>query len=246
MAHVSIEAELDLDDPMLVEGLPGIGLVGKIAADHLVSTLDMTYYGYLRCDGLPQVATYRGESSVLRPPVRLYADEPNDLLVLQSDVPVSPENADDFAGCLTGWLAEEDVTPLLISGLPTEKDDEPPELYGVATGEGEGLLDEAGIVPPREGGVVSGPTGALLYEAGVTDLGSVGLIAEASPQFPDPEAARVVLEHGVGPLTGVDVDTDELVDQAEEIRDARERLAERMRQAEADESSQARPLRMFQ
>ncbi len=246
MAHVSITADLDLDAPTLVEGLPGIGLVGKIAADHLVSTFDMTLYGSLHCEGLPQVATYEGESSALRPPVRLYADEERNLLVLQSDVPVSSQSADEFASCLTNWLVENDVMPLYISGLPSEKGDEVPELYGVATGDGTALLDEAGIVPPRESGLVSGPTGALLYEASTRDLTSVGLIAEASRQFPDPEAARAVLEHGVAPLADIEVDTDELVEQAEEIRDARERLAQRMQQAENDESSQAQPLRMFQ
>ncbi|WP_254537338.1 proteasome assembly chaperone family protein [Halomarina litorea] len=246
MAHISIRADVDLDTPTLVEGLPGIGLVGKIAADHLVTTFDMTYYASLHCEGLPQVATYQGESSDLRPPVRLYADESRDLLVLQSDIPVSPGSADDFASCLTNWLVENDVTPLYISGLPSEKENDVPELYGVATGEGEAMLDDAGIVPPRESGLVSGPTGALLYEAGARDLTSVGLIAEASPQFPDPEAARVVLEHGVSPIADVEVETNKLVEQAEEIRDARERLAQRMQQAESDESSQAQPLRMFQ
>lgn len=246
MAHVSIAADLDLDAPTLVEGLPGVGLVGKIAADHLVSTYEMTYYGAIHCDGLPEVATYRGESSALRPPVRLYGDEERNLLVLQSDVPVSPQSADDFASCLTDWLADRDVTPLYISGLPNEKDEEPPELYGVATGNGEDLLDDGGIVPPRESGLVSGPTGALLYEAGTRDLTSVGLIVEASPQFPDPEAARAVLRHGITPLTDLEVDTEKLVEQAEEIRNARERLAQRMQQTESDESSQARPLRMFQ
>lgn len=246
MAHVDIHADIDLAEPTLVEGLPGVGLVGKIAADHLVSTFEMDYYGSVHCDGLPEVAIYRGEDSQLRPPVRLYADAERDLLVLQSDVPVSPQNAEDFANCLTSWIGDHDVTPLFVSGLPSEKETDVPELYGVSTGDGEALLDEGGIVPPAEAGMISGPTGALLYEAGRRGRTAVGLIAEADKQFPDPEAARVVLEHGVEPLTGVDAPTDDLVDQAEEIRDARERLAQRMQQAESDESSQAQPMRMFQ
>jgi uncharacterized protein len=238
--------DIDFDDPMLVEGLPGVGLVGKIAADHLVSTFEMDYYGAVHCDGLPQVATYQGESSDLRPPVRLYADGERDLLVLQSDVPVSPENAEDFASCLTSWLGDNGVTPLFVSGLPSEKESDVPELYGVSTGDGNDLLDDGGIVPPAQSGLISGPTGALLYEAGRRNRTTVGLIAEANKQFPDPEAARAVLKHGVSPLAGIDVDTDDLVEQAEEIRNAREQLAQRMQQAEDDESTQAQPLRMFQ
>ncbi|MFC7155563.1 proteasome assembly chaperone family protein [Halomarina halobia] len=245
MAHIAVRTDLSLSSPTLVEGLPGVGLVGKIAADHLVDTLGMTHYADVHCEGIPRVAVYHGESSEVKPPVRLYADEERDLLVLQSDVPVSPQSATDFASCIVGWLDEHDVTPLFLSGLPSEKDSGTPELYGVSTGDGERLLDEGGIVPPAESGYVSGPTGALLYEACQHGLAGVGLIVEADPQFPDPEAARVILKHGVGQLLDVEVNTDRLVEQAEEIRDARERLAQRMQQA-ADESTQAQPLRMFQ
>ncbi|MFD1513516.1 proteasome assembly chaperone family protein [Halomarina rubra] len=246
MAHIAVHSDVELDAPAMVEGLPGLGLVGKIAADHLVSSLDLEYYAAVHCDGIPQVSVYQADSSDLLPPVRLYVNDDGTLLVLQSDIPVSPQVAGGFAECITSWVVENDVTPLYISGLPSEKDADVPDLYGVATGDGNALLDEAGIVPPAEGGLVSGPTGALLAEAGEQGVTSVGLIAEASKQFPDPEAARSVLEYGVEPLADVEVDTDDLVDQAEEIREARERLAERMQQAEGDESSQAQPLRMFQ
>ncbi|WP_435077339.1 proteasome assembly chaperone family protein [Halococcus sp. AFM35] len=245
MAHIDVVADdIKLDEPMLVEGLPGLGLVGKIVADHLVDSFGMDYYAGVHCSGVPQVGVYRGERSALRPPVRLHADAERNLLVLQSDVPVSPNEATGFADCITGWLADNDVTPLYLSGLPDQSDDVP-EVYGVSTGAGNDLLDEAGIVPPAEGGLVSGPTGALLYHAEQADYTSVGLIAETNPQFPDPEAARALLDGGIEPLTGIDIDTSDLVEQAEEIQEARERLAERMHQAD-DESSQAEPIRMFQ
>ena len=246
MANVKIVNEdIDPSGSMLVEGLPGVGLVGKIVADHLVRTFEMGCYAEVHCDGVPQAAVYRGERSELRPPVRIHADEERNLLVLQSDVPVSPSEATEFAACITGWLESNDVTPLYLSGLPNQSDDVP-ELYGVYTGNAKHLLDEAGIVPPAEGGLISGPTGALLYQAGLSNLDGVGLIAETNPQFPDPEAARAMLEHGISPITGLDIDTDELTEQAEQIQNAREQLAQRMQQAEDDQSSQAEPIRMFQ
>lgn len=245
MAHIAVKDEtIELDNPTLVEGLPGAGLVGKIAADRLVGELEMTYYGAVYCDGLPPVAVYRGEDSTLRPPVRLYAAEAADLLVLQSDVPVSPSSAPEFATCLTNWLAEEDVVPIYLSGLGGQKEGAP-NVYGVATGDGEALLDEAGIVPPVDSGFVSGPTGALMYRAEQTGLNGVGLVVECDAQFPDPEAARVLIDAGIAPIAGIDVETESLVEQAENIRNARERLAQRMQEA-GDESSEAQPLRMFQ
>ena len=240
-----VDESIDLDDPTLVEGLPGAGLVGKIAADHLIAEYEMTYYGALHCGGLPRVAVYEGESSRLRPPVRLYADEATDLVVLQSDVPVSPKQATEFANCVTNWIDSNGVFPLYLSGLAEEKEGTP-ELYGVATGEAESVLDDTGIVPPRDGGLISGPTGALLHRAVETGIDSIGLIVQTDPQFPDPEASRAILEHGIGPIAGIDIDTDRLVEQAGEIQEAREQLAKRLQDVDQDESTQAQPIRGFQ
>lgn len=234
-----------LDAPTLIEGLPGAGLVGKIAADHVVETFGMARYADVRCDGLPQVAVYRSESSGLEAPVRLHADPDRDLLVLQSDVPVSPSSATGFADCVTSWLDDNGVTPIYLSGLSRDGDGEGRELSGVATGGADALLDEAGIGPPSENGLVSGPTGALLARADERDLDAVGLVVETEAQFPDPEAARALIEDGIEPLTGIEVDTDPLLDHAEEIRRARQRLAQQLQNAD-DESTQAQPLRMFQ
>jgi uncharacterized protein len=248
MASITVlDDSVTLDAPTLVEGLPGVGLVGKLATDHLVETLDMEYYASIDCEGLPSISVYHEGSRDLQPPVRLYADPERDLVALQSDVPVSASAATDFASCVTEWIADHDATPIYMSGLPHQKQaDEIPSLYGVATGDAGGRLDDHDIGTTRERGAVTGPTGALLHEAGARGLDALGLIVQSDPQFPDPEAARILVEHGIGPLTNVDVDTDQLVERAEEITEQKEELAQRMGEADPDESSQAQPLRMFQ
>jgi uncharacterized protein len=241
MAHVEIHRDdIDLSAPTLVEGLPGVGLVGKIAADHLVDAYDMVHYGTAHCEGLPEIAVYREGDPTVRGPVRLYADQARDLLVLQSDAPVSPEAADEFASCLVSWFESQAVTPIFLSGMPAEKEGVP-SVYGIATGDGEALLDEAGIDAPTESGAITGPTGALVHEAQRVGLSGVGLVVEADPQFPDPEAARALLNTAIGPLGSFEVDTEALVEQAEEIGQAKERLAKQMGEAD-DESTSARPL----
>jgi len=244
MAHIEEHQSVDLESPVLVEGLPGVGLVGKIAADHLVREFEMAHVASCRCDGIPNVAIYAEGEPAVRPPVRLYADEGRDLLVLQSDVPISPNAAEDFAACVTGWLAENDVTPLYLSGLPDEKDGIP-EMYGVSTGDAAGLLGEHDIATPSENGMISGPTGALLAEAGKQKMDSLGLVVQSNANFPDPEAARVLLTEGIGPIAAIEVDTDHLVEQADRIAEAREQLAQRMQQAQ-EESTRAEPLGMYQ
>lgn len=241
MAHVEIHRDdIELDEPTLVEGLPGVGLVGKLAADHLVDAYDMVHYGTARCEGLPEIAVYQEGDPAVRGPVRIYADADQDLLVLQSDAPVSPAAAESFATCMVGWFQSHDVTPVFLSGMPAQKDGVP-KLYGVATGDGADLLAEADVGPPTENGAITGPTGALVHEAQRVGLTGVGLVVEADPQFPDPEAARKLLTSAVGPLGQFEVDTDALVEQAEEIGQAKERLAQQMGEG-SEESTSARPL----
>ena len=245
MARVSIEREdLTLSNPVLVEGLPGLGLVGKIAADHLVERLEMPHYASCHCEGLPEVAVYDSAGSGVQPPVRIHAAPDHDLLVLQSDIPVSPSGATQFASCVTGWFAEMDVLPLFISGIQRE-DQSQTGVYGIATGDASDRLDAHDISTPPERGLVSGPTGALLYQAQMQDLDSLGLVVESASQFPDPAAAKTLLETAICPIASIDVETDVLLDRAEEISQARQRLAQQMQDSE-DESSRARPLGMFQ
>jgi uncharacterized protein len=246
MARINVLADdVSLSEPTLVEGLPGVGLVGKIAADHLVETFEMVHYANVHCEGVPRVAVYQEGDTTLRPPVRLYADADENLLVLQSDVPVHPEAAETLAECLSGWFDDLSVTPIFLSGIGRDKTADVPQLYGVGSGEGGALVDDAGIDLPDEAGIITGPTGALLSDAVERDRTAVALVVESDPRFPDPEAARVLIKHGIERLTGMEVPTDDLVEHAEDIREAKEKLAKRMQDAD-EESTQAQPLRMYQ
>lgn len=245
-----IEHRLDdvaLDSPTLIEGFPGVGLVGKIIVDHLIEQFEMEHYANVHCEGVPRVATYQPDSSELVTPVRLYVDSDRELIALQSDVPIKPSAANAFANCVTGWFETENVLPVYVSGLPRQRDEqaETPALYGVGTGGGAERLETAGIDTPAEMGMVSGPTGALLSHALDNDTTAVGFIVESDPQFPDPDAAKTVIEGGIEPVTGLDIETSELTDKAAEIEQARKQLLKRMQQA-TDESSRAEPIRMYQ
>jgi len=246
MASISVlDEDVTLDEPTLVDGFPGVGLVGKIATDHLIDAHEMVHYANVHCDGLPRVAVYHESDPSLTTPVRLYAEPERNLVALRSDVPVSPGAATEVAGCLDSWFAETRTFPVFLSGLGREKGEAPPDLYGIATGDGADTLGRADVEEPPESGLVSGPTGAMLAESLERGRDAVGLVVESDPQFPDPEAARILIRDGIDPIAGTETPTDGLVDQATEIRDAKQAFAKRMQEA-TEESSQAEPLKMFQ
>ena len=246
MARITIVDEsVTFEEPTLVEGFPGVGLVGKITVDHLIDTYGMDLYANIHCEGFPRVTRYHESSSTLTTPVRLYADEDSDLIALQSDVPVNPGAAAEFADCIAGWFAEESVLPIYLSGLPHEKSERLPELSGVAVGSAADRLSAVDINKPPESGIVSGPTGAMLADALERDAPAIGLVVESDPQFPDPEAARTLIVDGIDPIAGTSTDVDGLVEKATEIKEAKQQFAKRMEQA-TEESSQAEPLKMYQ
>lgn len=248
MARISLQGpDAELEKPTFVEGFPGIGLVGKIATDHLVDELEMRYYASVHCEGLPRIGVYRGGDRTARPPVRLYVSEEHDLLALQSDAPIRAQAIDNVADCVTNWIVDEGATPLYLSGLPAEREtNRRPDLYGIATGDAVDLLDDREIDSPPEDGVVTGPTGALINHAAQAGYDSLGLVVECSPQFPDPEAASVLLDDAIAPLAELSIDVQELVDRAGEIKAKREQLAQQMQAAGQERSTQAQPLRMYQ
>jgi len=150
MAHVKERLDVDLENPVLVEGLPGVGLVGKIAADHLVDEFDMELFATVHCESLAPVAVYHDGDRDVQPPVRIYVAPDADLLVLQSDVPVNAEAVGEFADCLTAWFSGRGGTAVYLSGMAAEKGDAPPAMHGVGTGEGVARLEALGLDLPSE------------------------------------------------------------------------------------------------
>lgn len=241
MAQVLPFDDTELEAEYLVEGLPGVGLVGQITVDHLSNELEAESYARVDCDGLPRVAVFNEGEHPVESPVRILSEPGGDIALLQSHVPVSPGNSNGFVDCLVDWIEEIDITPILLSGLPMRYD-KTPSLYGVSTGNGDELLGD--VEPPANAGVVSGPTGALLNEAYDRGVDGVGLVVESDPQFPDPTAARVIIEHGLKEITGIDVETSKLVEQAEDIMETKKDLAKRMGEGQ-EESTTATPRGMY-
>lgn len=233
MVEFDVKTAADLDTPTLVEGLPGVGLVGKIAADFITEELGLTEYAELRSEDLPPVAVFEDGDRELKSPVRVFVDESCDLLVLQSAVPFNVLDERQFVKGVTAWIDEQDATPIYIAGIPTERDPgDTPEMYGIASGDGAALLDDAGVQPPTASGVVQGPGGVLLREAKKRDVDAVGLLVESDPRFPDPHGAQRVIDHGIEPLADIEVDTQRLTDEAEQIVEQREEMVRKLEQAE--------------
>ncbi|MFW5911784.1 MAG: proteasome assembly chaperone family protein [Halolamina sp.] len=231
----------------LIEGMPGVGLVGKIATDHLIDSLEMREFASVRGEGVPPVTVFDDGERTVNSPIRLYIDDAEGLVALRSDVPVHVMDAPLFTDRLTDWIAEHDVLPIYLGGLAAERGaDEVPTIEGIGVGAGQDQLDEADVSPPDDGGMISGPPGALLSQAADEGVDAVGLMVDTDPRFPDPQGSHALITQGITPVAGIDADTERLLEEADAIMDKREELAKQMQQADRHESSQVSRTGMYQ
>ncbi|MFB6167170.1 MAG: proteasome assembly chaperone family protein [Candidatus Nanohaloarchaea archaeon] len=244
MSEIEIKREVGIEEPFFIEGLPGTGLASKIAADHVVDKLDMEFFATVEADGLPDVMIFEEDERDLKEPVRMYVDEESGLVALTSDVLVSAVDVDDFASTVVEWIEGRNAKPLFLSGFPSGAEDK--GVYGVTTGEAGKMLEDADIEPPKQRGVVGGPTGALLHNSEKKGIEAACLVVDTDPQFPDPVAARMLIDQGVEPIAGFDIGTDELTERAEKIKEQKQKLAKMLQQAESHEKGQAFPEGMYE
>jgi hypothetical protein len=84
-----------LDRPILVEGLPGIGNVGKVAVDFIIDKLDAVKIFEITSDTMPHSVFVNEDNMVEMPTIELYYKKSRgrkkDLLLLTGDVQPSDE-----------------------------------------------------------------------------------------------------------------------------------------------------------
>jgi uncharacterized protein (TIGR00162 family) len=225
-------APVDLDDPVLIEGLPGVGQVGKLAAEHLIDEFDGTPVRRVHSEHFPPQVLVDEDGTTRLAGAEFHAVETGgrDLLVLTGDHQAG-DNAGHYrlAGTFLDIAEELGAGEVYaLGGVPTG---EIVEEYGVL-----GAVTEDGLKPQLEdldvefrseepaGGIV-GTSGLLLGLGHRRGMACRCLMGETSGYLVDPRSARVVLEVLEGALS-FDVDYDRLEDRAEEMEEVVEKLQE--------------------
>lgn len=229
------QTDVEAEEPTLIEGLPGNGLVASITADHVTSQLDLDRHGTIRSDAFPAAASF--EDGLTQDTVRVYAGADPDVMTLQSDVPIPEDAFEGLADCVLDDLADEFSRVVFVAGVPAESDDDRGEVTGVGTTEAcREELREHDVDVAEESGVVGGVTGALANACHHADVPATLLLVRASTRIPDPGAAQVLIEDALKPLVDFDVDTTELEERAEEIQQQKQQVLQQVQGAQQQEA----------
>ncbi len=204
------------EGPIIITGLPDVGLVGLIAAFHLASKMRMEDVGFLESDLLPPVvALYDG---VPKPPVRILKS--GNLVAIVSETAIPAAAISKVSRAIVEWASKKKAKLIIaIGGIAVEERYklEKPIVYAAASSrEAVEDLKSRGMEILQRGYLV-GPYALIMRLASLHGLVAIGLLAQSFFNYPDPEAAASVLE-SLSNLIGVKIDVTELREKGEEIR----------------------------
>ena len=238
-------SDIDPSDAVIIEGLPGQGLVASIAVDQITKQLELDHFGSISSGAFPPVVTF--EDGIVHDLVRVYASESPAVMTLQSDLALPTQSFEALSQCVQQDLYDHVRKAIFIAGAPAESEDQIGEIRAVATNDRVKDELEAADVPMAENhGVVGGNTGALMRSCYQADSDAAMLIVRAHPRLPDPTAAIAVIEQALEPLVDFEIDTTELEEHAEEIQNQMRQIAQQYEGVSEQDGPDRPALGMYQ
>ncbi|MFA9425328.1 proteasome assembly chaperone family protein [Natronorubrum sp. A-ect3] len=240
--EIDVVAEVDVTDPVLVEGLPGVGHVGSLAVEHLLEELEAESTLVRRIYSTefpPQVTVEDGVSSLTC--AELYAvsvPDGRDLLLLTGDHQAQTNEGhyvltDAFLDIAEEFGAAEVYA---LGGVPTgELIDEYAVIGAVSDDSLLENLEDVGVEfrdDEPAGGIV-GVSGLMLGLGERRGFDAACLMGETSGYLVDPKSARAVLEV-LEDVLGFELDYESLDERADEMEEVMGKIQEMEQQQQMD------------
>jgi len=215
----------ELDDPVLIEGLPGVGHVGKLAAEHLLEEFDGELVRRVYTTEFPPQVDVGADGVAELTCAEFHAVETDgtDLLVLTGDHQAGSNKGHYTLTTTFLDIAEEfgATRAYALGGVPTgELVEEYTVLGAVSDADLVDELEDAGVEfrPDEPAGRIVGVSGLVLGLGGRRGFDAACLMGETSGYLVDPKSARAVLEVLETTLE-FSVDYESLEDRAEEMEE---------------------------
>ena len=239
--------KVELNNPILIEGFPGLGLVGKIATRFLIKQLKAERFAYLYSPHFPYVVMVNKKGSV-----RLYSGKfcfwkdksgKNDLILFTGDSQAQTiEGQYEISDRLLDFAKQYNAKVIVTIGGYRMEAKEKPKVLTAATN--SDLLDralQAGAIVSPMGSPIVGTAGLILGLSRFKKVDALCLLGETRGYLPDPKAAQSVLEV-LQKMFKLDVDlgaleeeitkADKMVTRLQKIEEKRVLQSEEMRKEE--------------
>lgn len=223
--------EVEFQNPIVLEGLPGIGFVGKVVVDQIIKQLDATKFAELESDYFPPQVTVTKDGLIDYMKNEFYylkdfGEDNLDIIILTGN-----SQATEFEGqialsrTLMDYFEELGASRIYtLGGLGTGEMIENNRVFVAANQENvlnEILELDNTHIRKDEGGSIVGASGLLLHFAEQKEISAACLMGETPGFYIDPSAAIEVLEV-LFKMLKFSMDLDEL---NEKVEDTLKRLS---------------------
>jgi len=218
---VKILSKPKLREPIFIGGLPGMGYVGKIAAEHLVEELRAKKFAELYSPHFPHHVAIEpdGTLRLLRNDFYYASSNGKDLVIVVGDVQaVSPEGHHKVVDKILDVAEQFGVKQIFtLGGFATGRYSRAkPKVVGVVSQ--PDLIEkykEHGFAVEKGGGPIIGASGLLIGMGKLRGMEGLCLLGETHGMLVDHNSARAVLEVLVG-ILGIKVDMTNVEKRAKE------------------------------
>ncbi len=246
---INLLEEIELNEPIFIEALPGIGHVGKLVAEHLIHELGAIKFAELYSPAFPP-QVFVGEKGIIEPMknefyyLKSAGEDKKDYIILVGNTQgLSPEGQYDICGAIINFVEKHGVKNIYtLGGLGTGQHVEKTRVLGAATTEElTNMLEEHDVKLRSADGGIIGASGLLLGLGMSRGMNGVCLMGETPGYFIDADASKAVLVALISILK-LKVDVAKLEERAEETRkmiskaqQMEQEMAERMHVAPGEE-----------
>lgn len=192
--------KVDLNNPILVEGLPGLGLVGKIAIRYLVQWLKAEKLAYIYSPHFPYfvLVNKKGNVRLLRGTFYFWKNKnrKNDLVLFTGDSQAQTiEGQYEISNSILNFASKCNVkTIITIGGYRMEATDKPKVVAAATSQELLNKAQQAGAEISPTGSPIVGTAGLILGLSHFKKIDALCLLGETRGYLPDPKSAKSVLE----------------------------------------------------
>lgn len=217
--EIVLTEKINLKNHVLIEGFPGIGLVGTIAAGYIVERCGMKPIGYIISDKFPPVITIHKGLPYF--PARIYKHPTKNFIVLVAEFVIPLDCVYPLADVIEEFIKKNKIRQVVsLAGMsgaaPT------PKIYAIASNKEMMNFLKLKDIPLINEGVTTGISGVLSAKCCAKNFPAMSLLVEAS-EYPDPKAAAALIEK-LSSLVGLDVDTKELLKEAGGIEEKMKKI----------------------
>ena len=218
---VVMKKKVKIRSPILIEGLPGIGLVGKLAADHMAKELKIEKIAEVYSPHFPHQVVMQKNGAIRMLKNRIYhmPGKKHDVLILVGDVQaITPEAQYEVTGKLLDFFEKHGGHEIItLGGYGLGKSAvATPKVFGCASH--KKLVEsykKYGIVFGESRGSIIGAAGLLLGLGKLRGMHGVCLMGETHGAYVDAKSAQAVLEV-LSKMLGLKIDTKKLQERAKE------------------------------